>query len=59
MIRTEPAGAVRRGDEVTVVVSSGEKLIEVADVKGKTRTAAEKILKEQGLKVEIKEDTRR
>lgn len=47
---------VKRGDEVTIVVSSGQSTIEVANVVGKTQADAEAALKKQGFKVTVLEN---
>lgn len=52
-----PAGtSVKRGDQVTLTVSSGKEIIDVKNVVGKSQSEAEKILKEQGFKVAILEN---
>lgn len=48
--------SVKRGDEVTITVSSGRETIDVANVVGKTKAEAEKALKDQGFKVAILEN---
>lgn len=48
---------VKRGDSVTIVVSSGEKTIEVSNVVGKTRSEAEDILDKQGFAVYVRENS--
>ena len=42
---------VKRSDQITIIVSSGRETIEVANVVGKMRQEAEKILKDQGFQV--------
>lgn len=44
---------VKRGDTVTLVISSGQKLINVADVTGRTRDDAVSRLEEQGFAVVV------
>ena len=48
--------SVKRGDQITIVVSSGRETIDVADVIGKSQAEAEEILKEQGFKVTVLEN---
>ena len=48
---------VRRGDKITIVVSSGEKLVVVENTVGKTQTEAEKILGDQGFAIYIRENS--
>lgn len=48
--------SVKRGDEVTISVSSGRETIDVANVVGKAEAEAEKALKDQGFKVAILEN---
>ena len=48
---------VYRGDKVTLVVSTGEKLVEVGNVVGRTQVEAEKILGNQGFAVYVRENT--
>ena len=48
--------SVKRGDEVTITVSSGRETIDVANVVGKTKAEAEKALKDQGFKVAVLEN---
>lgn len=48
--------SVKRGDEVTIVVSSGRETIDVADVVGLPQTEAKKVLEEQGFKVTVLEN---
>ena len=48
---------VKRGDSITIVVSSGEKTIEVSNVVGKTRSEAEDILDKQGFAVYVRENS--
>ena len=48
---------VRRGDKITLVVSTGEKLVEVGNVVGRTQAEAEKILGNQGFAVYVRENT--
>lgn len=43
--------SVKRGDTVTITISSGKKTIDVADVVGKTETDATTVLNGQGFKV--------
>ena len=47
---------VKRGDEVTIAVSSGQSTIEVANVVGKQQADAEATLKKQGFKVTVLEN---
>ena len=47
---------VQRGDEVTLIVSSGKPTVVVANVVGKSQTEAEKELKAQGFKVTVLEN---
>ena len=52
-----PAGNdVRRGDEITIKVSSGKELIEVAGVVGKNKDEASSTLNNQGFKVKSLEN---
>ncbi len=46
-----PGTPVHRGDSVTVVVSTGKPVVKVPDVRGKTKTEAESLLKGKGFKV--------
>ena len=46
-----PGSKVRRGDKITLVVSSGKKTAEVANVAGMMADSAEATLKKQGFKV--------
>lgn len=48
--------SVKRGDEVTITVSSGRETIDVANVVGKAKAEAEKALKDQGFKVAVLEN---
>ena len=48
---------VRRGDMITIVVSTGEKLVIVEDVTGRNQSEAEKALGDQGFAVYIRENT--
>lgn len=48
--------SVKRGDKVTITVSSGRETIDVANVVGMTQTEAEKTLKDQGFKVSVVEN---
>ena len=48
---------VRRGDKITLVVSSGEKLVTVENIVGKTQVEAVKILEDQGFSVYVRENT--
>ncbi len=48
--------SAKRGDEITITVSSGRETINVANVVGKDRAQAEKILKEQGFEVVVLEN---
>jgi len=48
--------SVKRGDIITLTVCSGKSTKEVANVVGKTEKDAEKILKEQGFKVNVLEN---
>jgi len=43
--------SVKRGDQVTIIVSSGRETVDVVDVIGKTQAEAEAALKAQGFKV--------
>ena len=51
-----PGADVKRGDKITLTVSSRKDTVDVADVVGKDRTDAEKILKDQGFKVTVLEN---
>ena len=59
VIRQDPAANtdVKRGDSVTIYVSSGEPTIDVSDVTGKPQSEAESILKNQGFAVYVMENT--
>ena len=48
---------VRRGDKITIIVSTGEKLVVVENIVGRTQKEAEKILGDQGFAVYIRENT--
>ncbi len=48
--------AVKRGDEITLTVSSGRETIDVANVVGKSESDATSILKGQGFKVTVLEN---
>ncbi len=47
---------VKKGDKITITVSSGKPLVSVANVVGKTKESAESTLKSQGFKVVILEN---
>lgn len=47
---------VKRGDEVTIVVSSGKTTVEVVNVVGKSQADAEEALQKQGFKVTVLEN---
>lgn len=48
--------SVKRGDAVTIAVSSGRRTVDVASVVGKPRADAEETLKNQGFKVTVLEN---
>ena len=53
-----PAGSdVRHGEVVTLEISSGEKLVKVSNVVGKTQSEAVNELESKGFKVSVKENT--
>ena len=59
VIRQDPGANtdVKRGDSVTIYVSSGEETVDVPDVSGKTQSEAETILKSQNFAVYVMENT--
>ena len=58
VLRQTPAAGeeVRRGDSVTLIVSSGKETIQLPDVKGKAQAEAEKELKDLGFTVNVLEN---
>ena len=53
---TDAGSSVKRGDSVTLVISSGKDLVNVANVIGKTKDEAKRTLKDLGFKVTILEN---
>ena len=53
---TDAGSSVKRGDSVTLVISSGKDLVNVANVTGKTEDEAKRILKDLGFKVTVLEN---
>lgn len=51
-----PNETVKRGDTITIIVSSGRETIDVANIVGMTKNDAKKTLEEQGFKVAIVEN---